>query len=513
MKIATKITAGYGVLITVMVGVLIYQVTLIHQVQSITDGLARISFHPEYLALRLRDDIDQVLEFTRKLYATGDVIYMEALQERREVVGSDLERVKALHLPERRRVEAMEVAWTDFLRLAEEQESLFPDLDAEGLQLSLQLQLTALEGLRAETLQLINLTRAAIEERVEEASAAANQVETISWAAAILALLLALVVSLMIVRSISHPLRHLTQATQALAYGRFSYRLNLPGNDELSQLAKDFNSMARRLNELDQMKKDFVSHVSHELKAPLASMQETTRLLLEEIPGSLTEKQRKLLNLNLQSGNRLFAMIRNLLDLSRMEAGVLHYDFRRLDITEVVRTALTEFEMQLREKNIRIESQFPDHPVMVNCDEDRMIQVVENLLGNALKFSPSNRTIGICVRSTLELPEKLPAKWRSRINGDRYGLLTVADNGPGVADEQKERIFEKFHQTRHGRKMSGEGVGLGLAICQTIVEAHNGAIWVEDGPSSGSLFQVLLPLSTGNADLQPPAAPIVAERQ
>jgi two-component system, NtrC family, sensor histidine kinase GlrK len=503
MKIATKITAGYGVLITVMVGVLIYQVTLIHQVQSITEGLARISFHPEYLALRLRDDIDQVLEFTRKLYATGDFVYQEALEERRDVVGSDLQRVKALHLPERRRVEAMEAAWADFLRLAEEQEFLFPELDADGLEESLQVQVAALEGLRAETLQLINLTRAAIEERVEEAAQAARRVETISWAAAILALLLALGVSLLIVRSISHPLRHLTHATQALARGRFSYRLDLPGNDELSQLAKDFNSMARRLNELDQMKKDFVSHVSHELKAPLASMQETTRLLLEEIPGPLTEKQARILYLNLQSGNRLFAMIRNLLDLSRMEAGVLHYDFRHLDMTGVARTALAEFEMQLREKNLQIESQFADQPVLVKGDEDRMIQVVENLLSNAMKFSPRGKTIGICVRSAHEIPRGLPAKWRSQINGDGFALLTVADNGPGVPDEHKERIFEKFHQTRHGRKMSGEGVGLGLAICHTIVEAHNGAIWVEDGPSSGSVFQVLLPLSSGQTDSLP----------
>jgi two-component system sensor histidine kinase GlrK len=136
---------------------------------------------------------------------------------------------------------------------------------------------------------------------------------------------LSILVSLLIVRSISKPLANLTEGTRAIADGKFFYRLDTTRKDEFAQLAQDFNKMTLRLNELDELKKDFVSHVSHELKAPLASMQETIQIMLEEIPGPLTEKQKRLLALNLQSGTRLTSMISNLLDHSTAEAGVMVY--------------------------------------------------------------------------------------------------------------------------------------------------------------------------------------------
>jgi two-component system sensor histidine kinase GlrK len=245
------------------------------------------------------------------------------------------------------------------------------------------------------------------------------------------------------------------------------------------------------------MKRDFVAHVSHELRAPLASIQETIHVLLEQIPGPLSEKQRHLLELNLASGRRLSAMIGNLLDLSRMEAGVMEYELKGNDLVGLARTVVAELQPGAGERELAIELEVPDQPLMVECDGDRIMQIIRNLLGNAIKFSPRGKAITVSVASTPTLPVSLPESWRGKVlstpEGKQFALLTVTDSGPGVPDEHKERIFEKFHQVRQGKKIMGQGAGLGLAISRTIAEAHHGALWVADNPGGGSVFHLVVP--------------------
>jgi two-component system sensor histidine kinase GlrK len=319
---------------------------------------------------------------------------------------------------------------------------------------------------------------------------------TVLWAVTVAALAISVLVSFLIIRSISKPLAHLTEGTRAIADGKFFYRLDTTRNDEFSQLARDFNKMTSRLNELDDMKKDFVSHVSHELKAPLASMHETIQIMLEEIPGPLTDKQKRLLGLNLQSGMRLTAMISNLLDLSKTEAGVMEYEMKSQDLVPLVRNAISELEPHAHERQILIKAALPDTPLQIKCDPDRIIQVVLNLVGNDVNFSPKNGEVKVQVEKLHEIPKNVPERWYRLVASTEkdgyYGLVTVADSGPGIPDSDKEKVFEKFHQVKQGKKMAGQGVGLGLSICRTIVQAHRGAIWVEDNPGGGSRFMLLL---------------------
>ena len=190
-------------------------------------------------------------------------------------------------------------------------------------------------------------------------------------------------------------------------------------------------------------------------------------------------------------------MISNLLDVSRMEAGVMEYEIKHQDLVPLVRTAIAEIEAQALERQIQIRVTLPERPLLVECDGDRIVQVILNLVGNAVKFSPKEGVIEVQLRAIPEVPEKMPERWRRLITGQGkggdYGLLMVADSGPGVPDSHKEKIFEKFHQVKHGKKIAGQGVGLGLAICRTIVHAHRGALWVEDNPAvGGSSFCLLL---------------------
>src|SRR4029077_14233157 len=189
---------------------------------------------------------------------------------------------------------------------------------------------------------------------------------------------------------------------RVVAEGQFSHRLPSSGSDEFAQLARDFNTMAHKLGELDQMKKDFVSHVSHDLKGPLASTRETVHILLEEIPGPLNEKQRRLLGLCLKSSERLSGMIGNLLDVSRMEAGMMDYKIESCDLIPLARKAASELEGLAREKKLEVivDSTVPE--MLVDCDQGRITQVISNLIENAIKFSPLSSKAHVRIESNGE---------------------------------------------------------------------------------------------------------------
>jgi len=497
MKVTTKCISGYGILIALMFGVLVYQITSINRMHLKFRSLERVDFQATLISVDLMRTRDLVEEFTRKSLISGDDEYASMSKEYERDFKEILEKLQPLATSEKERKEIERLAgfWNQF----QEDISRHRESQLKREEIPPPALMEHLERLRTQAQTVYNATQGTIESEIQKSASMGAEAQVISLSAAALSLILSCLVSFVIIRSISEPLRNLTQGTRAIAEGKFFYRLDTSRNDEFSQLARDFNSMTQRLNELDQMKRDFVSHVSHELKAPLASMQETIHLMLERIPGSLNDKQKRLLELNFQSGRRLSSMLGNMLDLSRMEAGALEYELRMRDLGELVRTALAEFEVQAGEKGLQLEEEMPEEPVLVECDGDRIIQVIGNVIGNGIKFSRDGGVIRVSVRTCSGLPAAIPDTWREIVqtDGKPFALVAIADSGPGIPDHHKEKIFEKFHQVKQGKKISGQGVGLGLAICRTIVEAHRGAIWVEDNPEGGSIISVLLP--TGEA--------------
>jgi two-component system sensor histidine kinase GlrK len=305
-----------------------------------------------------------------------------------------------------------------------------------------------------------------------------DRAQTISLIAAAVFVVLGLSVTYWTLRSITTPLHQLTRGTRTIANGEFSHRLPVDGPLEFAELARDFNSMSEKLGELDQMKKDFVAHVSHELKAPLAAIRQTLAVTLEQVPGPINDAQRRLLQLSRNSAERLSAIVANLLDVSRLEAGTMEYEMGAQDIVGIVRQVVDEFSLKAQERRIGIavKSDAPGIPVV--CDGDRMIQVIGNLVDNALKFSPTDSTINIDV--TYQNSKSAPT-----------ATVSIADRGNGVPDNHKLNVFQKFHQVKgRGKRTAGQGVGLGLAICKTIMDAHRGRIWVEDNPGGGSVFRI-----------------------
>jgi signal transduction histidine kinase len=173
----------------------------------------------------------------------------------------------------------------------------------------------------------------------------------------------------------------------------------------------------------------------------------------------------------------------------------MEYEMKNQELTPLVRNAVAEIEAHARERQVKIQTDLPKESLHVECDSDRIVQVIINMVGNAVKFSPRQSAVRIQVDRIYEIPESMPSSWRRLIEPgpeEYFALITVSDSGPGIPDPDKERVFEKFHQVKQGKKIAGQGVGLGLAICRTIVQAHRGAIWVEDNPGGGSRFLLLL---------------------
>ena len=494
MKITTRISLGYGLLLAILLGLAAHQVYAIKRMQSINRTVAEMDFQNSLACLEAMRNFDLVEEYARKFFALGDADYLNLLSEYRRDFTADLQNMKsrAADGGAKDEIERLARQWDALnARLAASEKRFVPSGDAlpEAVRQDF-------ESLGTQLRSVYQANLGSMSFRVENARRTGERAALVLAFSTLAAGAVGCLVSFFIYLSISKPLAHLTEGTRAIAEGKFFYRLDTSRRDEFSQLARDFNSMTRRLDELDRMKKDFVAHVSHELKSPLASMRETIELMLDEIPGPLNEKQRRLLDLNRQSGARLTALIGNLLDLSRTEAGVMEYEIKSHDLVALTRDTVEETAVQARERDIKIRTSFPEYPIETQCDGDRIIQVLVNVLTNAVKFSPKSSEIEVRLESVGGLPENLPASALESIAGSEhdgdFALITVSDSGPGIPRADMEKIFEKFYQAEHGKKAPGQGAGLGLAICRAIMQAHRGAIWAENNADGGSRFRILL---------------------
>lgn len=502
MKITTRIALALGVVTGLLVGVVAHQLAVLERVQGVNEELTDANLQAARGSVRLLQGLEGLREFAAKtllVWEFGDPGYLERWGEWEEAVGEDLDRLQDLVLPaeeavHRDRIVQGWATYDDIFRPLREGLVAGEATETEGAgrigDLALLDELDdVLDPIRAATEALMAANDESAVARADEASAAVDRARTVAWIAGVGGAVLSLLLAIALYLALSGPVRRLARGTREIARGNFDHRLDTRGGTELSEVARDFNRMAGQLGEVEDMKKDFISHVSHELKGPLAAIHETVLILLERIPGPLNEKQEHLLELSHQSANRLSTMIGNLLGVSRMEAGAVQYDFHDHDVVSLSRELIEEMGPVSSDKALRL-SLHGEDPLFVRCDLERLREVLANLVGNAIKFSPPDAPIRISW-DRLERPVKeAPAG----IDPGPCALLSVADRGPGVPDEHKRGIFEKFYQVKRHTRIHGQGVGLGLAISKKIAEAHGGAIWVEDAPRGGCVFKVLLPV-------------------
>lgn len=287
--------------------------------------------------------------------------------------------------------------------------------------------------------------------------------------AALIAIVFATFLTYWFSRKISNPLRRMSEAAVHLATGQFQEQVPVETNDEIGQLARSFNFMASELGRMEQMRRDFIANVSHELRSPLTSMRGFIQGMLD---GTITgEHRERYLQIVFDETNRLTRLVNDLLDLARMESGKLDIELTVFNLNDVIDRVIDRLEPQISSRNILMETELLSGQVLVQADRDRIVQVLTNLLDNAIRFTPSRQLI------TVE-------NWRE----DNKIYVAITDTGAGIPAEDLPHIWDRFHKADKARTRSKGGTGLGLAIVKHLIEAHGEEISVTSELNKGTRF-------------------------
>jgi len=497
MKVATRLRGAFAIYIALLALVALYHMRTIQRAVASGHALSELSSRLRVASTTQVDRIAQMNSDAQKFVVTRDRGYLRKVLESSRAYGADLATFDSVALTPAERT-ALKPLAADWRVAAEKLARLgavvatAPPASAEASVSDLQRDLAQI---RTETEALAAASQDAMTRELNDSEESAATAMRVAWFAAIGALALSILLSALLARSIIKPLQRLADGTREVSAGRFGHRLDVTGPGEFAQVSRDFNSMVARLDELDRMKREFAEKVSHDLKTPLSSMQETISAVADGLAGPVTPKQRQLLEMNLESGQRLSTMLTKLLDLSRIEAG-LEPDFQMVDLIALVRRSVDRAVALPSSRAVGIRFDEPGQRLLVRADPEGLAQVVDNLLENAIKFSPNESTVVVAVTQDLSANEQAAGANRgvkARLGGGRAVVVRVADEGAGIPDDEKERVFERFYQTEAGRSARGRGVGLGLTICREIVSGHGGALWVSDNEPRGSIFHILLP--------------------
>ncbi len=298
--------------------------------------------------------------------------------------------------------------------------------------------------------------------------------------AALAASVAAIAVGFLITRQIVAPVRALSQASRRIAAGRYNERVKLAGEgpndmDELGQLAQDFNHMAENLERTEALRRQLIGDVSHELRTPLTAIKGSLEALIDGVLPAEPETFEQIY----QEADRLQRLVNDLQELSRVEAGAFKLDLQPLLLADIVKTTTIRLERQYAEKGVRLAIDLPADLPEVQADADRLSQVLFNLVGNALQYTPAGGQVTVTAR---QQGEELQ--------------VSVQDTGIGIAAEHLPYVFDRFYRADRSRARVSGGSGIGLTIAKHLVEAHGGRIWVESpGPGKGSTFMFTLPVT------------------
>lgn len=311
----------------------------------------------------------------------------------------------------------------------------------------------------------------------------ANLLRTVAIMIMILIAVDAGIIGYLVSQSISKPIKELYNATREVERGNYNVKVNINTNDEIEELAQAFNvttaalgKLAEERREVDTAKTEFLSITSHELRSPMTPLKAQLQMLNQGYFGELNDKQKESLDIVIRNADRLDNIIIDFLEISRMEAARLKFNFVETDFAQTVRDIAKFMEGFAKQRNIELIVDIDKLPV-IEADPDRVTQVLRNLVHNAIKYSRENSKVEIS----------------ARLKNDHI-LFSVRDYGCGLSPENQIRVFEPFFQVECANRRRYGGTGLGLAICRGIVESQNGKIWVESKPDKGCIFYFTLPL-------------------
>ena len=292
---------------------------------------------------------------------------------------------------------------------------------------------------------------------------------------AVLAVVLGTILAFFLARSQIRPLKEMSGAVREFSKGDLTRRVDVHCGGELEELADSINRMAEELSRLEDSRRSFVANVSHELRSPITCMRGYIQAMQDGVIDP--EDMPRYYKIVLDETDRLTDLVKDLLDLSRLESGKFPLTLAPFDANELVRRVLVNFEPRIDAKSIAVSVQLGEGPLYVTADANRINQVVSNIIDNAVKFMDGEGS-RLIVRTARE---------------GKSVRFTIANNGPRIAEADLPYIFERFYKADKAHT-SGQGTGLGLSICQRIIEQHGSKISVRSGFGE-TAFDFVLPLA------------------
>ena len=291
-----------------------------------------------------------------------------------------------------------------------------------------------------------------------------------------IATLAAILVSVFLSRGIVSNVQSITKASKKISKGHYSNRVPVKSQDELGQLAQSFNLMAEDLEQVESRRTQLIADVSHELRTPLTYIKGAMEALQDGVLPASNETYEQVH----QEASRLSRLVDDLQELSRIEAGVIQLDLQPSHIENLTQSVIKRFSPIAKNKNISLDVDLPKSLPLVTMDDSRITQVLTNLVSNAIQYSPQDGKVLISAKP-----------------GENEMMVSVSDSGIGIPPEHISHIFTRFYRVDKSRsRNSGGGSGIGLTIAKSLVEAHQGRIWVESpGDLGGSTFSFTLPFA------------------
>lgn len=338
------------------------------------------------------------------------------------------------------------------------------------------------EAVAARVMELANATDAEQMARATDdlLDAFRSSITTAVTIAALGAILTGLGTSLLLAREILRPLRQIALSSQRIASGHYDERVALPGSDELGAVATHFNQMAEALERTEETRVALIGDISHELRTPLTSLDGYLEGMLDGV-FPVNEETAALMY---QEVRRMRRLVDDLQTLSRVEAGQISLHLEPLDLRDVAARVVAQLQPQAAAQSLDVELNVPETAVLVYADPDRSAQILLNLVGNALRYTPEGGRVRVDVATQ-----------------ERFGVTAVSDTGIGIAPDNLPYLFERFYRVDRSRARRSGGSGIGLTISRHLAWAMGGDLHAaSDGVGQGSTFTLTLPLAAGGAN-------------
>jgi two-component system sensor histidine kinase GlrK len=306
-----------------------------------------------------------------------------------------------------------------------------------------------------------------------------------SYITLLLAFVVAIVSAIILAKAITKPIKALKMGTEKVGEGKYE-TVAVTTTDEVADLTRAFNMMSDKLKQLDEMRMQMMSEISHEMRTPLQVIKAGCYSIIHTKDGPvLTQRQRDAVAMIHQSSNRINAFVNSFLDVAKMEAGLMKFNFEKMNIVELLTPLIQEAQLIAQTRQITLEFLAGEIPLL-SLDKERMSQVFSNLLSNALKYTPDSGKITVRLSSVV-----LQAS--AGTNGNGQVRIEVQDSGVGIPESDLARLFDKFYQAKNVPLVNEKGSGLGLALVKHVSEAHGGKVSVKSKVGEGSTFIVELP--------------------